>query len=305
MSYKKVKERLDTNKIIILDGGIGGELERIGAKMDKDLWAGKSAIKEPDKLFKVHKSYIDSGADIITSNTYAITPISMRQYGYEKFIEDWNKKSVQIALEAASKSGKDIAVAGSVSTSGSWDNLSASDIKPGFIEQLKILTDNGVDLIILEAMTSSNSTVETLIECSHKFNIPIWLSLSCAMNITNGKLMHGYQESLENSKAYFYDDLEKSLSKFCKMHKGPILIAHSDIKVTNEAVKILKKVHNNFIGAYPNNGYFEKPNWKFVDNVTSSNYLKEARSWVSSGAQIIGGCCGIGPDKIKAISILK
>ena len=161
MSYKKVKERLDTNKIIILDGGIGGELERIGAKMDKDLWAGKIAINDPDKLFKVHKSYIDSGADIITSNTYAITPISMRQYGYEKFIEDWNKKSVQIALEAASKSGKDIAVAGSVSTSGSWDSLSANDIKPGFIEQIKILTDNGVDLIILEAMRSSNSTVET------------------------------------------------------------------------------------------------------------------------------------------------
>ena len=72
MSYSHVKERLDTNKVIILDGGIGGELERIGAKMDRDLWAGKSAINDPDKLFKVHKSYIESGADIITSNTYAI-----------------------------------------------------------------------------------------------------------------------------------------------------------------------------------------------------------------------------------------
>ena len=42
-----------------------------------------------------------------------------------------------------------------------------------------------------------------------------------------------------------------------------------------------------------------------MDNISSSKYLKEARSWVSNGAQIIGGCCGIGPDKIKAISVLK
>ena len=73
----------------------------------------------------------------------------------------------------------------------------------------------------------------------------------------------------------------------------------------NFFIRSIKKFYNGTIGAYPNNGYFEKPNWKFIDNITSSKYLKEARSWVSSGAQIIGGCCGIGPDKIKAISILK
>ena len=98
MSYQFIKEKLDKNSVIILDGGNGGELEQIGAKMDKDLWAGKIAINDPDKLFKVHKSYIESGADIITSNTYAITPISMRQYGYEKFIEDWNKKCQEVKL---------------------------------------------------------------------------------------------------------------------------------------------------------------------------------------------------------------
>ena len=117
--------------------------------------------------------------------------------------------------------------------------------------------------------------------------------------------MHGYQESVTSSKAKFYDYLENSLTKFSQLHKGPILVAHSDIKVTREAIKILKKIHKGTVGAYPNDGYFEKPNWKLVDNISPSNYLEEAKSWVANGAQIIGGCCGVGPDKIKAISVLK
>ena len=201
--------------------------------MDKDLWAGKSAIDDPEKLFQVHENYIKSGADVITSNTYAITPISMKEYGYEKFTQEWNKKTVEIALKAAASTKREIAVAGSVSTSGSWDKLTKNEIKPGFTEQLKILSDAGVDLIILEAMTSKDETVESIVECSSKINLPVWLSISCAMNNEEGKLMHGYQESVTNSKAKFYDYLENSLTKFSQLHKGPILVAHSDIKVTS------------------------------------------------------------------------
>ena len=305
MSYQYIKEKLDNNSIVILDGGNGGELEQIGAKMDKDLWAGKCAIDDPDKLFQVHENYIKSGADVITSNTYAITPISMKEYGYEEFTQEWNKKTVSIALKAAASTDREIAVAGSVSTSGSWDKLTINEIKPGFTEQLRILSDAGVDLIILEAMASKNETVESIIECSSKIDLPIWLSISCAMNNEKRKLMHGYQESVTNSKAQFYDYLENSLIKFSQIHKGPILVAHSDIKVTNDAVKILKRIHKGTVGAYPNNGYFQKPNWKLVDDISPSTYLEEAKLWVSNGAQIVGGCCGVGPEKIKAISVLK
>ena len=154
-------------------------------------------------------------------------------------------------------------------------------------------------------MTSKDRTVENIIECSKDINLPVWLSISCAINEDENILMHGYQESITNSKAKFYDTLENSLSKFSKMHEGPILVAHSDIKVTGEAVKILKKVHKGIVGAYPNNGYFEKPHWKLINDISPSKYLEEAKNWVSNGAQIIGGCCGVGPDKINAISVLK
>ena len=58
-------------------------------------------------------------------------------------------------------------------------------------------------------------------------------------------------------------------------------------------------------GKIPIAGYYEKPHWRFVDDMTPAGYLNEVKSWIKNGAQIIGGCCGIGVDEIKAISILK
>ena len=74
---------------------------------------------------------------------------------------------------------------------------------------------------------------------------------------------------------------------------------------TGQAVKIAKKKFNGVLGAYPNRGHYEKPHWKFVDNITPSEYLEKVKSWVEDGVQIVGGCCGVGVEEIKAISVLK
>ena len=79
---------------------------------------------------------------------------------------------------------------------------------------------------------------------------------------------------------------------------------HSDLKVTNEAVKIITRNHEGIVGAYPNAGFWEKPAWRFEDKVTPELYLKEAKCWVSNGAQIVGGCCGVGPELIESLSEL-
>ena len=304
MTYNLLKQRLENNDTIILDGAIGAELEKNGAKMHKDLWCGTCSIESPDLVKKVHEEYILAGADIITTNTYATTPIAMKQYGFNDQINDFNKKSVQLAKEAVKNSNKDVAIAGSVSTFGSLYKYGLEAMKPGFKEQLKILSSEGVDLIILEAMSSQADIVETIIECSLESKLPVWLSISCVIDDKTNKLMLGYNDTVD-SDTNVYEDFETSINSFSKIHDGPILIAHSDIKVTGQAVKIAKKKFNGVLGAYPNRGHYEKPHWKFIDNITPSEYLENARSWVKNGAQIIGGCCGVGVEEIKAISVLK
>ena len=300
MSYSFIKQKLDQGRVVILDGGIGAELEKNGANMDQDLWCGKCSVDSPELVRKVHERYIDAGADVITTNTYGTTPISMKQYGYDNLIEKYNQKSVQLAKEAAKN--KNVAIAGSVSTFGSFYRLGLKAMIPGFKEQIKILSEEGVDLIILEAMSSQADIVETIIECSSNISLPVWLSISCVME--DKKVMLGYNDTVDTD-THIYESLEVAIKNFTKLHKGPILIAHSDINVTGHAVKTAKNNFDGVLGAYPNRGYYEKPHWKFVDNMSPEDYLNEAKSWVKNGVQIIGGCCGVGVEEIKAISILK
>jgi len=304
MTYNLIKQRLENNDTIILDGAIGAELEKKGAKMHKDLWCGTCSVESPDLVKKVHEEYILAGADIITTNTYATTPIAMKQYGFDDQISEFNKKSVQLAKEAVKNTNKDVAIAGSVSTFGSLYKYGLEAMKPGFKEQLNILSNEGVDLIILEAMSSQADIVETIIECSSQTKLPIWLSISCVINDNTNKVMLGYNDTVDTD-TNVYEDFETSMDNFSKIHQGPILIAHSDIEVTGQAIKIAKKKFNGVLGAYPNRGHYEKPHWKFVDNITPSEYLEKAKSWVGNGTQIIGGCCGVGVEEIKAISVLK
>ena len=65
MSYTLIQEKIDQGKIILLDGGIGAELEKKGAKMDQNLWCGKCSVDSPEFLKEVHENYIDAGADVI------------------------------------------------------------------------------------------------------------------------------------------------------------------------------------------------------------------------------------------------
>ena len=227
----------------------------------------------------------------------------MRQYGYENSIEDFNKKSVQVAKEAIKNSKKDVALAGSVSTFGNFYKLGVKAMVPGFDEQLKILSGEGVDLIILEAMSSQADIVETMLNCSTKVNIPVWLSVSCVMD-DQKNIMLGYNDTID-SDTHVYENFETSINNFKKLHSGPILVAHSDINITGKAIETAKKNYEGIVGAYPNKGYYEKPHWRFIDDMTPDDYLNEVKNWVKDGAQIIGGCCGIGVDEIKAISILK
>ena len=304
MTYNLIKQRLENNDTIILDGAIGAELEKKGAKMHKDLWCGTCSVESPDLVKKVHEEYILAGADIITTNTYATTPIAMKQYGFDNQISEFNKKSVQLAKEAVKNTNKDVAIAGSVSTFGSLYKFGTEAMKPGFKEQLKILSGEGVDLIILEAMSSQADIVETIIECSLQTKLPVWLSISCVIDDDTNKVMLGYNDTVDTD-TNVYEDFETSMDNFSKIHQGPILIAHSDIEVTGQAIKIAKKKFNGVLGAYPNRGHYEKPHWKFVDNITPSEYLEKTKSWVEDGVQIVGGCCGVGVEEIKAISVLK
>ena len=84
---------------MILDGAIGAELERLGARMDQGVWCARALADSPDLVHEVHRAYFDAGADVITANSYSATREAMQRRGLAAHFEDWNRRSARIALE--------------------------------------------------------------------------------------------------------------------------------------------------------------------------------------------------------------
>ncbi len=308
--------RLDKGEIILLDGGIGTELERLGAPMDHEAWCAVALQTHPHLVKDVHRSYINAGADVITVNTYAATRIALRNAGIEDKFEEWNRLAVRLAKETLAECdpGRTVYVAGSVSTFASSSRFGrswkegTSELKLWFREQAELLVESGVDLLLIETLASESSVMSAAVEAASDFDVPIWAALSCARDRKTGELSLGVEESSSQSQTFYayHEPFDLALDKLATQGGySALLVMHSEVDVTQPAVRSLSNKHKGPVGAYPNAGFWQRPEWIFVDQISPDDYVAKARAWVDEGAQIIGGCCGIGPEHIRALAQLR
>ena len=290
----------------ILDGGIGTELERLGAPMDHEAWCAVALESHPQLVRDVHRSYIDAGADIITVNTYAATRHALTNGGIEENFTSWNKLAVQLARETldASEVDRNILIAGSVSNFGHFnDQYTDKQLAPNFRDQAEILIENGVDFIILESLGAKTSTIVTALNAISEFGVPIWVAVSCAEDHDSGQLFLGIEESrIDSHRPLAHQELGEAIDTIMDTAGSALLVMHSTVDTTLPALQLMQSHYDGLRGAYPNAGYWLRPEWAFVDQISPQNYLERARKWLDTGARIVGGCCGIGPDHIAALS---
>ena len=302
----KLDTLINSTNPIILDGGIGTELERLGAPMDHEAWCAVALETHPQLVRDVHRSYIDAGADIITVNTYAATRHALTNGGMEKNFTRWNKLAVQLTRETldASEVDRNILIAGSVSNFGHFtDQYTDEQLAPNFRDQAEILVENGVDFIILESLGAKTSTIVTALNAITEFNVPIWVAVSCAANHESGELFLGIEESrIHSHRPLAHQEFGAAIDTIMNTAGSALLVMHSTVDTTLPALQLLQSHYDGLRGAYPNAGYWTRPEWAFVDQISPEDYLDRARKWLNTGARIVGGCCGIGPDHIAALS---
>ena len=302
----KLDTLINSTDPIILDGGIGTELERLGAPMDHEAWCAVALETHPQLVRDVHRSYIDAGADIITVNTYAATRHALTNAGIEENFTRWNKLAVQLARETldASEADRKILIAGSVSNFGHFGvQYTDEQLASNFKDQAEILIENGVDFIILESLGAKTSTIVTALNAITEFNVPIWVAVSCAKNHESGQLFLGVEESrLDSHWAPVHQELGEAIDIIMDTAGSALLVMHSTVDTTLPALQLIESHYDGLRGAYPNAGYWTRPEWAFVDQISPEDYLDRARKWLDTGARIVGGCCGIGPDHIAALS---
>ena len=302
----KLDTLINSTDPIILDGGIGTELERLGAPMDHEAWCAVALESHPQLVRDVHRSYIEAGADIITVNTYAATRHALTNGGMEKNFTSWNKLAVQLARETldASEVDRNILIAGSVSNFGHFnDQYTDKQLAPNFRDQAEILIENGVDFIILESLGAKTSTIVTALNAISEFGVPIWVAVSCAEDHDSGQLFLGIEESrIDSHRPLAHQELGEAIDTIMDTAGSALLVMHSTVDTTLPALQLMQSHYDGLRGAYPNAGYWLRPEWAFVDQISPQNYLERARKWLDTGARIVGGCCGIGPDHIAALS---
>ena len=303
--FQRLETRLQAGGPVILDGANGTELERLGARMDQDLWCARALADRPDLVREVHRRYIDAGADVITTNSYSATREAMRRCGLGAHFEDWNQRSVRIALEERDRSSRaeSIVVAGSVSSYGRFGQLDLETMSAHFRAQGEILVGEGVDLLILETLGSTARTIKAMVSATGDLGVPVWVSISCVRDRDTGAVMLGIEESREATYiAETYGPLAEAVREIVAAGGSAVLMMHSVREVTEDAVKVMRANWSGPVGAYPNAGYWTRPNWAFVDQVSPDEYLADAGRWVEAGAAIVGGCCGVGVEHIRALA---
>lgn len=297
--YDHIREKLARGETIILDGGTGTDIQRRGVPMSSSTWCAEANISHPQVVREVHADYIKAGADIIIANTFATSALLFNALGRDEELLEIDRAAVAIAKQAAA--GHLVAVAGSMSTmrpvvAGSdrtakqqeWPEARARAL---FKRKADNLAQAGVDLIMMEMMRDQDYSVWAT-EAAMATGRPVWIGISVERN--KAGLLTGFGREDQP-----FDGVARTLSA---LKPELISIMHTSPNDTDEAIDILHKYWMGPIGAYPESGYFRMPEWTFVDIIPPEELVAKSRAWKKKGVTAFGGCCGLGPDHIKALA---
>ena len=281
-----------------MDGGTGTGLQAMGVPMDGDAWGGVANLTHLDVVWRLHAAYLAAGAQILITNTFATGPGPLAAAGYGDRFAEANRNAAAAAMGARAEAGDDdVLVAGSMSrdvanglaTGVPFDvSDDAAALRDGYRRQAEVLAEAGVDLLVLEMM-GSRTHLEPAAAAASETGLPVWVGLSIV------RAAGGQAETIDG---------EDALALIESLPAGPIdavFAMHNDVEVVPAALAAVRGVWSGTLGAYPHVGDWQPPNWVF-DGLTPGEYLQHAIAWADRGAQLIGGCCGTGPEHIQALA---
>lgn len=296
-----------SKKTIILDGGMGRELERVGAPFRQPEWSALALIEAPHYVREVHDGYISAGADVITTNSYAVVPFHI---GEERFAADGEKLAAlsgTIARDAAKAADRPVRVAGSLPpVFGSYQPELFDRERAG--ELLNVLVnalEPYVDLWLAETQ-SSLIEVKAAYQAIRSTGKPLWISYTLRDDVitnqaTQAQLRSG--ETVADGARLALELGAEALLFNCAMPEvmdAAILAAQEVFEDLGKAIPI-----GVYANAFPSQQGDEEANATVTEiraDLDPDAYGSWAQRWVKNGAGIIGGCCGIGTDHIHALS---
>ena len=208
--YANLRARIDAREVIILDGAIGTQLQRMEVPMSHDAWAAIALETHPFTVRRLHELYIEAGVDVITTNTYSAARHNLLPLGLGDKVHELNLRAVMLAEDARERAARErtVWIGGSVSNYGlmagaepGWQDFqyfrgrietSENQARANLREQAEILAESGVDFLIAEPTGSTVQRRWVFEECLAT-GLPVWSGFKCRLDATDGALKVGYQ----------------------------------------------------------------------------------------------------------------
>jgi 5-methyltetrahydrofolate--homocysteine methyltransferase len=314
-------ERLLEERILVLDGAMGTRIQR--EKLTEEGYRGERfkdfpgelrgnndllTLTQPALIRRIHCEYLEAGADIIETNTFNSTSVSMADYGMESLVYELNFDAARLARSAAAEweaktPGRPRFVAGVLGPTTKTTSISPDVNDPGFrgvsfdqlvaayTEALRGLVDGEADLILVETVFDTLNckaalfAIETFFE-TRGLRLPVMISGT--ITDASGRTLSG-----QTTEA-FYNSVR---------HAQPISVGLNcalGAKELRPYVEEMSNMAETYTSVHPNAGL---PNAFGEYDDTPENMARQMGEWARSGwLNIAGGCCGTTPEFIRAIA---
>ncbi len=290
---------------VLLDGGMGRELQRIGAPFSQPLWSAQALIEAPDFVYQAHENFIDAGCDVITVNSYACVPFHLGDERYQQQGFALAQLAAEIARRAADDSESEVRVAGCIPPAmGSYrpdlfDALKAAPI-------IKTLIDAQADYVDfwLAETISAIEEFRTLNQALALSALPAYYAFSLMdTEVDQPRLRSG-------------EPVIEAIQAACESGVDGILFNCSQPEVMLDAIGVARHVIEQYgaeisLGAYANgftvisHDHEANDSLTTVRDLTADQYAAFVKAWLDAGSNIIGGCCAIFPEHIAYLDALR
>jgi 5-methyltetrahydrofolate--homocysteine methyltransferase len=286
---ESILERLKRGDVIVGDGALGTLLMQRGLKYG-DPPEGFN-LTRVDVLEEIASLYMDAGAEIITTNTFGASPLRLRQFSLEKETEAINQRAVEAVRRAVRGRAY---VSGSVGPSACMikplGDTEPEEIFANYQRQIRALLAAEIDLICIETMTDV-AEAKLAIEAARSLDsgIPVMATM------TFGKTPQGFFTLMGSSVKAASAALEKAGAQIVGSNCGDGM--ESMVGIAQEFRKFAQVP----IAIQGNAGLPVAEGTNLVYPETPEFVAEKAKELLQLGVQIIGGCCGTGPEHIRVI----
>lgn len=290
--------------LVLLDGGMGRELQRRGAPFRQPEWSALALSEAPEQVEAVHRAYIEAGAQVITSNSYAVVPFHIGEARFAAEGEALAARAGELARQAVVASGQPVRVAGSLPPL--FGSYRPDLFEPARVDEVLQPLIRGlaphVDLWLAETQ-SSLAEVRAIAAGLPRDGKPLWLSFTLKDEDVD-----------EIPRLRSGEPVAEAAQLAVELGAGALLFNCSQPEVMAAALDTARETFAAAgieipFGAYAN-AFPPQPEEATANDgldplrpdLDPPGYLSFAEDWQARGASLIGGCCGIGPEHIAVLN---